>query len=96
MNHPKAPAGPADAKEMKNLRKNLIGGWIFAALGSLALVKGLIDGRVPLLWVGLGVLGAVFAVRSSRRLKELRSAPVLPVDTGQNQSQPTTSPESGQ
>jgi hypothetical protein len=60
-------------KEIKNLRKNQIGGWIFCALGSLALVHGLTIGRVSLLWLGLGVLGTVVALRSGRRLGQLKS-----------------------
>lgn len=92
MKHRTQPAGTSDnSKEIKNLRKNQIGGWIFCALGSLALVYGLVNGRVSLIWPALGVIGTIYATRSGRRLRQLKSAAAAAHQTAPSQSHSSTS-----
>ena len=64
----------AAVRELRNARKNLVGGWAFAALGLVATIAALKQGGISLLWTGLGLLGLVYALRSQQRIPWLTRA----------------------
>lgn len=81
----------AAAKELKNARKNQLGGWAFFGIGLFAVAVGLVNGTFYLLWCAMGVVGLMYALNSARQMPELK-AKVASVSQAVAQAQPGAGP----